>query len=170
MYESEVKNLMTAHRLVNKCSNKRMVSRWAFWPVLQHSLNHSVMLLNWVKANNAVHTPMPIHRLCTQTFSPPQKTNALQGIEPAAPPPSQSPSWDVNPLHQSTTRKSMGCWKQGNNCPLVDCRNHCYNQVAAKKLSSFICQWLILFGVGGCFAIFSFGSIFQHSGMNEMSK
>ena len=27
MYGSEVKNLMTAHRLVNKCSNKRMVSR-----------------------------------------------------------------------------------------------------------------------------------------------
>jgi len=56
----------------------------------------------------------------------------------------------------------MGSWKQGNNCPLVDCRNHCYNQVAAKKLRAFICQWLILFGVGWCFVIFSFGSIFQH--------
>ena len=59
--------------------------------------------LNWVKANNAVCPPMPIHRLCTQTFSPPQKANALLGIKPAAPPPSQSPSRDVNPLHQSTT-------------------------------------------------------------------
>ena len=58
-------------------------------------------LLNWVKVYNAVCTPTPIHRLYTQTFSPPQKTNALPGIEPAAPPPSQSPSRDVNPLHQS---------------------------------------------------------------------
>jgi len=33
----------------------------SFWPVLQHSLNPSVTLLNWVKANNAVRTPMPIH-------------------------------------------------------------------------------------------------------------
>ena len=40
---------------------------------------------------------------CTQTFSPPQKTNVLLGIKPAAPPPSRSPSQDVNPLHQSTT-------------------------------------------------------------------
>ena len=39
---------------------------------------------DWVKTNNALHTPMPIHRLCTQTFSPPQKTNVLLGIEPAA--------------------------------------------------------------------------------------
>ena len=62
----------------------------------------SVTLLNWMKVCNAVCTPTPIHRLCTQTFSPPQKTNALLGIEPAAPPPSQSPSRDVNPLHQST--------------------------------------------------------------------
>ena len=31
------------------------------------------------------------------------KTNTLLGIEPVAPPPSQSPGWDVNPLHQSTT-------------------------------------------------------------------
>ena len=76
----------------------------SFGPVLQHSLNPSVTLLNWVKVCNAVCTPTPIHRLCTQTFSPPQKTNALLGIEPAAPPPSQSPSRDVNPLHQSTTR------------------------------------------------------------------
>ena len=44
-----------------------------------------------LKANNAARTPTPIHRLCTQTFSPPQKTNALLGIEPEAPPPSQSP-------------------------------------------------------------------------------
>jgi len=36
----------------------------------------------------------------------------------------------------------MGSWKQGNNFPLVDSRNHCYNQVAAKKLRAFICQWL----------------------------
>jgi len=50
-------------------SLKRMVSRWAFWLVLQHSLNPSVTLLNWVKANNT----QPIHRLCTQTFSTPQK-------------------------------------------------------------------------------------------------
>ena len=76
----------------------------SFGPVLQHSLNPSVMLLNWVKLYNAVCTPTPIHRLCTQTFSPPQKTNALLGIEPAAPPPSRSPSQDVNPLHQSTTK------------------------------------------------------------------
>ena len=75
----------------------------SFGPVLQHSLNPSVTLLNWVKVYNAVCTPTPIHRLCTQTFSPPQKTNVLLGIEPAAPPPSQSPSRDVNPLHQSTT-------------------------------------------------------------------
>ena len=75
----------------------------SFWPALQHSLNPSVTLLNWVKVYNAVCTPTPIHRLCTQTFSPPQKTNALLGIEPAAPLPSQRPSRDVNPLHQSTT-------------------------------------------------------------------
>ena len=74
----------------------------SFGPVLQHSLNPSVTLLNWVKVYNAVCTPTPIHRLCTQTFSPPQKTNALLGIEPAAPPPSWSPSRDVNPLHQTT--------------------------------------------------------------------
>ena len=55
--------------------------------------------LNWMKVYNAVCTPTPIHRLCTQTFSPPQKTNVLLGIEPVAPPPSQSPSRDVNPLH-----------------------------------------------------------------------
>ena len=79
----------------------------SFWPVLQHSLNPSVTLLNWVKLYNAVCTPTPIHRLCTQTFSPPQKTNVLLGIEPAAPPPSQSPSRDVNPLHQSTTPYSI---------------------------------------------------------------
>ena len=77
----------------------------SFGPVLQHSLNLSVMLLNWVKVYNAVCTPTPIHRLCTQTFSPPQKTNVHLGIEPAAPPPSQIPSRDVNPLHQSTTPK-----------------------------------------------------------------
>jgi len=68
----------------------------SFWPVVQHSLNPaSVTLLNWVKVYNAMCTPTPIHRLCTQTFSPPQKTNALPGIEPAATPPSQSPSRDV---------------------------------------------------------------------------
>ena len=55
----------------------------SFGPVLQHSLNPSVTLLNWVKVYNAVCTPTPIHRLCTQTFSPPQKTNVLLGIEPA---------------------------------------------------------------------------------------
>ena len=71
----------------------------SFGPVLQHSLNPSVTLLNWVKIYNAVCTPTPIHRLCTQTFSPLQKTNVLLGIEPAAPLPSQSPSRDVNPLH-----------------------------------------------------------------------
>ena len=58
----------------------------SFGPVLQHSLNPSVTLLNWVKVYNVVCTTKPIHRLCTQTFSPPQKTNALPGIEPAAPP------------------------------------------------------------------------------------
>jgi len=47
-------------------------------------------------------TPMPIHRLSTQ-FPHHRKTNALLEIEPAAPPPSQSPSWHVNPLHRSTT-------------------------------------------------------------------
>ena len=78
----------------------------SFGLVLQHSLNPSVTLLNWVKV--AVCTPTPIHRQCTQTFSPPQKTNALLGIEPAAPPPSQSPSRDVNPLHQSTTYNLRG--------------------------------------------------------------
>ena len=57
-----------------------------------HSLSFSVKLLIWVKANNAVRTPTLIHRLCTQTFSPPQKPNALLGIKPAAPPPIQSPS------------------------------------------------------------------------------
>ena len=44
----------------------------SFWPVLQHSLNPSVTLLNWVKTNNAVRTPMPIHRLCTD-ISPYQR-------------------------------------------------------------------------------------------------
>ena len=58
----------------------------SFGPVLQHSLNPSVTLLSWVKVYNAVCTPTPIHRLCTQTFSPPQKTNALLGIEPAVSP------------------------------------------------------------------------------------
>ena len=80
----------------------------SFGSVLQHSLNPSVTLLNWVKVYNAVCTPTPIHRLCTQTFSPPQKTNALLAIEPAAPPPSRSPSRDVSPLHQSTTAHKKG--------------------------------------------------------------
>ena len=40
-------------------------------------INPSVTLLNWVKVYNAVCTPTPIHKLCTQTCSPPQKTNAL---------------------------------------------------------------------------------------------
>jgi len=64
----------------------------------------------------------------------------------------------------------MGSWKQGNNCPLVDSRNHCYNQVAAKKLRAFICQWLILFGVGGCFVIFSFGSIYISAWWDERNE
>ena len=81
---------------------KRMVSRWAL-DQFSNTVWTFMMLLNWVKVYNAVCTPTPIHRLCTQTFSPPQKTNAFPGIEPAAPPPSWSPSWDVNPLHQSTT-------------------------------------------------------------------
>ena len=42
----------------------RMVSRWA---------------LNWEKANNAVQTPMPIHRLCTQTFSHHRKQTHFWG-------------------------------------------------------------------------------------------
>ena len=96
---------MVLTKLVNVKKDGFKVS---FGPVLQHSLNPSVTLLNWVKVCNAVCTPTPIHRLCPQTFSPPQKTNALLGIEPAAPPPSRSPSRDVNPLHQTTTTMAVG--------------------------------------------------------------
>ena len=56
---------------------KGMVSRWALWPVLQHGLNPSVMLLNWRKASNAVCTPKPIHRPYSQTFTPPEKQTPL---------------------------------------------------------------------------------------------
>ena len=75
--------------------------------------------LNWVKVYNAVCTPTPIHRLCTQ------KTNALLGIEPAAPPRSRSPvgivihfrnllrftqsNWDVRVLmHPSSAAMHCG--------------------------------------------------------------
>ena len=34
---------------------------------------------DWVKTNNALHTPMPIHRLCTQTFFSPQKNKHTSG-------------------------------------------------------------------------------------------
>ena len=39
----------------------------SFGPVLQHSLNPSVTLLNWVKVYNAVCTPTPIHRQAVHT-------------------------------------------------------------------------------------------------------
>ena len=92
---------------------KRMVSRWALdqlsntvwtiqWRYIGEGLQCCVHTNAHTQVYNAVCTPTPIHRLCTQTFSPPQKTNVLLGIEPAAPPPSQSPSRNVNPLHQST--------------------------------------------------------------------
>ena len=37
-------------------------------PPLQHGLNPSVTLPDWMRPNNAVCTPKPIHRLYTQTF------------------------------------------------------------------------------------------------------
>ena len=69
--------------------------------------------LNWVKVYNAVRTPMPIHMQAVHTdiFSTTEKKNALPGIEPAAPLPSQSPSRDVNPLHQSTTLNFFPCFR-----------------------------------------------------------
>ena len=79
------------------------------WTSSPTQFDPSVTLLNRVKVYNAVCTPTPIHRLCTQTFSPPQKTNTLLGIEPASPPPSRSPSRDVRATchHQGLLSSSL---------------------------------------------------------------
>ena len=54
--------------MARSISPKKDGFKVSFGPVLQHSLNPSVTLLNWVEVYNAVCTPTPIHRLCTQTF------------------------------------------------------------------------------------------------------